>query len=62
MGLSSVGDAYINFGIIGGCLTMFFLGLLYGGILNLFKKTSKGYPGITTIYGIGFLLSNPARL
>ncbi|MEP6951275.1 MAG: hypothetical protein ABI863_18445 [Ginsengibacter sp.] len=44
MGLSSLGDAYINFGVIGGCLFMFFLGLLYGGVLNLFKKNSSKYP------------------
>jgi len=44
MGLSSLGDAYINFGVIGGCLFMLFMGLMYGGILNLFKKNSTAYP------------------
>jgi hypothetical protein len=44
MGLSSLGDAYINYGILGGCLFMFILGLLYGGILNLFYKHSNKYP------------------
>jgi hypothetical protein len=44
MGLSSVGDAYINFGIIGGCIFMFLLGLMYSSILNIFYKKSKIYP------------------
>jgi len=44
MGLSSVGDAYINFGIIGGCIFMFFLGLLYSEALKVFYRFSKYYP------------------
>jgi hypothetical protein len=44
MGLSSVGDAYLNFGEIGGCIFMFFLGLMYSYILNVFYKKSKDYP------------------
>jgi hypothetical protein len=44
MGLSSVGDAYINFGIVGGCIFMFFLGLLYNEILKAFLRYSKFYP------------------
>ncbi|HEY8660798.1 MAG TPA: hypothetical protein VIL78_17315 [Hanamia sp.] len=44
MGLSSLGDAYINFGVGGGVVFMFFLGLLYGGVLNAFQKNSKDYP------------------
>ena len=44
MGLSSVGDAYINFGIIGGCIFMFFLALLYNGILKVFYHYSKFIP------------------
>ena len=44
MALSSVGDAYINFGIIGGCLFMFLLGLLYSEVLNVFFKLSKTFP------------------
>ena len=44
MGLSSVGDAYINFGIVGGCIFMFILGLFYSEVLNSFKKYSKYYP------------------
>ena len=44
MGLSSVGDAYINFGIVGGCIFMFILGLLYSEVLNAFHKFSKNFP------------------
>lgn len=44
MGLSSLGDAYINFGIIGGCIFMFLLGLMYSSILNIFYKKSFQYP------------------
>ena len=44
MGLSSLGDAYLNFGIIGGCVFMFLLGLLYSAILNIFYKHSRTYP------------------
>lgn len=44
MGLSSLGDAYINYGEIGGCILMFGLGLLYSSVLNSFKKHSAKYP------------------
>lgn len=44
MGLSSVGDAYINFGIIGGWIFMFVLGLLYNEVLKLFYKYSSIFP------------------
>jgi hypothetical protein len=44
MALSSVGDAYANFGIVGGCIFMFVLGLLYSEVLNGFYKYSKYYP------------------
>lgn len=44
MGLSSIGDAYLNFGIYGGCFFMFLLGLMYSYILNIFYKKSKTYP------------------
>ena len=46
MGLSSVGDAYLNYGIVGGCIFMFLLGLLYSGILNVFHKQSFKYPAL----------------
>jgi hypothetical protein len=44
MGLSSMGDAYINFGTFGGCIFMFFLGLLFSEVLNGFQKYSRYYP------------------
>lgn len=44
MGLSSVGDAYINFGIAGGCIFMFCLGFLYNTVLKLFDKYGKEFP------------------
>ena len=44
MGLSSLGDAYINYGIYGGCFFMFLLGLLYSWVLNIFFKQSIKYP------------------
>ncbi len=44
MGLSSLGDAYINFGRFGGCIFMFFLGMMYTAILNIFYKKSLTYP------------------
>ncbi|MFZ4772020.1 MAG: hypothetical protein ACOYLO_17695, partial [Ferruginibacter sp.] len=44
MGLSSLGDAYVNFGPWGGCVFMFFLGLMYNGILQVFYRHSKTYP------------------
>ncbi len=44
MGLSSIGDAYINFGELGGVIFMFFYGLLFSEILNAFYKNSFTYP------------------
>jgi hypothetical protein len=44
MGLSSVGDAYINFGVIGGCIFMFLLGWMYNFVIKSFKKYSRFYP------------------
>lgn len=44
MGLSAVGDGYINFGVIGGCIFMFFLGLLYNTVIKGFKKYSASFP------------------
>lgn len=46
MGLSSMGDAYINFGLFGGCVMMFFLGALFSFILSGFGKYSKDYPAL----------------
>ncbi len=44
MGLSSVGDAYLNFGVVGGCILMFLLGLGYSEILKVFQRKSPIYP------------------
>lgn len=44
MALSSLGDAYINFGVTGGIAMMFCLGLLFSSILNGFYKYSRFYP------------------
>ncbi len=44
MGLSSLGDAYINWGTIGGTIFMLFLGILYSEVLNAFQKYSRDYP------------------
>ena len=44
MGLSSLGDAYINFGQFGGVIFMFFYGLLFSEVLNAFFKNSSRYP------------------
>jgi len=46
MGLSSVGDAYINFGIVGGCIFMFLLGLFYSEVLKAFNRYSKVFPAL----------------
>lgn len=46
MGLGSMGDGYINFGIFGGCIFMFFLGLSFNIVLKGFFKFSKAYPFI----------------
>ena len=44
MALGSLGDAYLNYGIYGGCVFMFLLGLLYSWVLTQFFKYSKEYP------------------
>ena len=44
MGLSSVGDAYINFGVVGGSIFMFLLGLLFNYVLKLFYRYSINIP------------------
>ena len=44
MGLSSLGDAYVNFGILGGIGFMLLLGLFYSEVLNMFHKQSRYYP------------------
>lgn len=59
MGLSSVGDAYINFGVMGGSLFMFFLGLFFSSVLNYFKRYSFYYP--TLILFVPLVFYYPIR-
>lgn len=44
MALGSLGDAYVNFGIGGGCVFMFTLGFFYNFVIKLFYKNSMKYP------------------
>jgi hypothetical protein len=44
MALSPPGDAYINFGVLGGSFFMFFLGLAFSETLKGFHKYSRFYP------------------
>ena len=44
MGLSSLGDAYINWGIFGGVIFMFLLGFAYSEVLKIFQKQSTNFP------------------
>jgi len=44
MALGAMGDGYVNFGIMGGCIFMFFLGLAFSEVLNGFYKYSKVFP------------------
>lgn len=44
MGLSSLGDGYINFGVTGGIIFMLVLGLLYNWVLQMFYRQSFYYP------------------
>ncbi len=44
MALSSLGDAYLNFGTFGGCVFMFFLGLLYSEVLKALNRKSANFP------------------
>lgn len=44
MAIGSLGDAYLNFGLFGGCVFMFLLGFIYCIVLNFFQKKSDNYP------------------
>ncbi len=44
MALSAMGDGYVNFGVLGGILFMFLLGLLYSEVLKGFNRYSKNFP------------------
>jgi hypothetical protein len=54
MGLSSVGDAYINFGVIGGWVFMFFYGLFFNVVLKRMGSLSLIYPIIPLLATIVF--------
>ena len=54
MGLSSLGDAYLNFGIVGGCIFMFLLGVMYSYVLNTFHKHSGKYPALILFTSLVF--------
>jgi len=44
MRIGAVSDGYVNFGIIGGIATMFFLGLIFNLILYFIKRLSISNP------------------
>lgn len=54
MGLSSVGDAYINFGVLGGIVFMFFYGLLFNRVLLYFHKKSNIFPVLMVLTPLVF--------
>jgi hypothetical protein len=55
MGLSSLGDAYINFGIFGGCIFMLILGLFYSEVLIGFGKHAVSFPVLALFTPVVFL-------
>jgi hypothetical protein len=59
MGLGSISDAYLNFGIVGGCIFMFLLGLIYGEVLIAFQKFSYKIP-IAVLF-IALVFYHPIR-
>ena len=44
MGLSSVGDAYINFGMVGGAIFLLFYGMFFSEVLKAFNHFGKTFP------------------
>ncbi len=55
MGLSSVGDAYANYGIFGGWVFMFLYGLLFNLTLKIIGRQSKKYPTLILFSAIIFV-------
>lgn len=55
MGLSVVGEGYANFGMIGGMIFMFFLGLFYNFIISLIIKNSEKHPILFFFFPLIFL-------
>lgn len=54
MGLSSVGDAYINFGIFGGAIFMFLYGMFFSEVLKQFHRLSYYYPVLILLTALVF--------
>jgi len=54
MGLSTLGDAYLNFGVFGGVIFMFLLGLAYSQVLKFFQKKAHTYPILILFTAIVF--------
>ena len=54
MALSSIGDAYINYGAWGGCIFMFIMGLMYSFILSKYKQYSRDYPVLMLFTTLSF--------
>lgn len=46
MGLSSVGDAYINFGVFGGSVFMFLFGMFFSEVLKIIYRQSRMFPAL----------------
>lgn len=54
MGLSSVGDAYINFGVIGGSFFMLFYGMFFSEVLKAFYQFGKTFPALILLTSLVF--------
>ena len=54
MGLSSIGDAYVNFGILGGMVFMFIYGLFFNEVLLFLGKKTHYYPILMIITPLVF--------
>ncbi len=44
MSISALGDAYVNFGVFGGCIFMFLFGCAFNMVLNGFQRFSRHFP------------------
>lgn len=44
MSMSAMGDGYVNFGVLGGCIFMFVLGWVFNQVLNGFHRYGKVFP------------------
>lgn len=59
MSLSAIGEGYINFGFIGGCIFMFLLGFFYSSVLNTMYFFYKRFPLL--IVFVPFVFFYPIR-